>query len=571
MNNDVISLDIVLTPLEEELFTLLQSSINSKNKRTIARVAGGWVRDKLLGKQSHDIDIALDDQNGEEFAAGVNDYLLSLGQETRTIAIIQANPDQSKHLQTATLRVLGLDIDCVNLRSETYADDSRIPEIRCGTPYEDATRRDFTINSLFYNISTREIEDLTGLGINDLRNGLIRTPLSPFITFKDDPLRILRAIRFASRYSFQLDNEIEIAARDPNIKELFLNKVSRDRILKEVEGMMTHSTSRPAISLMLMNRLNIFDAVFLLPTVGTIIDDNIDDNTNSNSNNNNDNNNSNDDNSDSSMNIEYNIHEKIFSKWPQISILTISWINVVLAIKNKIINNTLLYDLNSLLLTNDDLTTPINDNRYYARVIYWAAAVLGLKNYKWADKKKPISLPLALLREELRMDNDTLKNVQILIENVHIASNNTNHIIDRLTGGLFVRSCKHLWKDTILLAAASELSEISLRNISSNNIGGYRMHAYDGPIVENIILTNIEIDIIKKYMKLEDDIELAGLSDAYLMKPLLDGKELMDTVGIKSGPLVGKVIDAQVRWQLNHPLGTKNECISYLCEFASSL
>jgi len=562
MNNDIISLHIVLTPLEEELFTLLQSSINSKNKRTIARVAGGWVRDKLLGKQSHDIDIALDDQNGEEFAAGVNDYLLSLGQETRTIAIIQANPDQSKHLQTATLRVLGLDIDCVNLRSETYADDSRIPEIRCGTPYEDATRRDFTINSLFYNISTREIEDLTGLGINDIRSGLIRTPLSPFITFKDDPLRILRAIRFASRYSFQLDNEIEIAARDPNIKELFLNKVSRDRILKEVEGMMTHSTSRPAISLMLMNRLNIFDAVFLLPTFGTIIDDNI----------NNNNNNDDDNNDSSSMNIEYNIHEKIFSKWPQISILTISWVNVILAIKNKIITNTLLYDINGcLLLTNDDLTTPINDNRYYPRVIYWAAAVLGLKNYKWSDKKKPISLPLALLREELRMDNDTLKNVQILIENVHIASDNTNHIIDRLTGGLFVRSCKHLWKDTILLAAASEISEISFRNISSNNIGGYRIHAYDGPIVENVILTNIEIDIIKKYMKLEDDIELAGLSDAYLMKPLLDGKELMDTVGIKSGPLVGKVIDAQVRWQLNNPLGTKSECISYLCEFASSL
>ena len=561
VNNNIMGLTITLTSLEEELFALLQASINAKHRRTVARVAGGWVRDKLLGKQSHDIDIALDDQNGEEFAASVNEYLLSLGQETRTIAIIQANPDQSKHLQTATLRVLGLDIDCVNLRSETYADDSRIPEIRCGTPYEDATRRDFTINSLFYNIATREIEDLTGNGVIDLRIGLIRTPLPPLITFKDDPLRILRAIRFASRYSFQLDNAIEIAARDPNIKELLLHKVSRDRILKEVEGMMTHSTSRPALSLILMSRLNIFDAVFLLPTNGTIIDD---DNDNDNNNNSND---------DGSMNIEVNIHEKISMKWPLISIITITWVNVLLAIKNKMLDTIILNDTNSLLITIDELTTPINDNDIYcARIMYWTAAVLGLKDYKWADKKRPISLSLALLREELKMDNETLKNVQIMIENVHIANDSTSKIVDRLTGGLFVRSCKNLWKGTILLAAAAELSEISFNNILSNsNIAGYRIHSYDGPIVENVLITEIEMNIIKKYIKLENDIELAGLGDAYMLKPFLDGKELMDIVGIKSGPLVGKVIDAQIKWQLNYPLGNKDDCINYLREFASTL
>lgn len=547
---------IELSSIEEELFTLLQASINFKGKQTIARVAGGWVRDKLLGKQSHDIDIALDDQNGEEFAAGVNEYLQANGHETRTVAIIQANPDQSKHLQTATLRVLGLDIDCVNLRSEKYADDSRIPEICCGTPYEDATRRDFTINSMFYNIATREIEDLTGNGINDLRLGLIRTPLPPLITFKDDPLRVLRAIRFSSRYSFQLHNEIEMAARDPFIKELFLTKLSRDRILKEVEGM----TTRPAISIMLMFRLKIFDSVFLLPTYGTILDDD-DDNYNNND-----------------MNVGNNrIIEKIYLKWPNISIITVAWLNALIAIKSKNFDISKFDELNSILITDVELTTPIHANDpYYARTMYWTAAILELKDYKWYDKKKPISLSLALLREELRMDNETLRCVQMLIENTHLATEYSNTILfDRVNCGLFVRSCKHLWKGAILLAAATEISEkfLSINNTinNSSNIAGYKINSYDGPLLENFIVTKFEIDIIKKYVKLENDIELAGLSDAYMMKPLLDGKELIEVTGIKAGPLIGKVVDEQLKWQLNFPLGTKDECTHYLREFSSSL
>eukprot|EP00981_Chlorochromonas_danica_P003315 scaffold644_cov168-Ochromonas_danica.AAC.7 len=131
---------ISLTTEEEKLFGLLLGCLSHFKKTTTLRVAGGWVRDKLLGKESHDIDIALDDLSGLDFANLVNEYLLIHGLETHTIAVIQANPDQSKHLETANLRVLGFDIDCVNLRAESYA-DSRIPEIRIGTAEEDALRR----------------------------------------------------------------------------------------------------------------------------------------------------------------------------------------------------------------------------------------------------------------------------------------------------------------------------------------------------------------------------------------------------------------------------------------------
>jgi tRNA nucleotidyltransferase (CCA-adding enzyme) len=75
-----------------------------------------------------------------------------------------------------------------------------VPDVKIGTPLEDALRRDLTINSLFYNINKKEVEDFTGKGIEDLKHGIIRTPLDPLQTFLDDPLRILRTIRFATRF-----------------------------------------------------------------------------------------------------------------------------------------------------------------------------------------------------------------------------------------------------------------------------------------------------------------------------------------------------------------------------------
>ncbi|KAK9804964.1 hypothetical protein WJX73_004680 [Symbiochloris irregularis] len=183
---------------------------------TELRCAGGWVRDKLLGKESHDIDIALNNMMGEDFAAHVNEHLTSRSEDLGKIAVFKRNPEQSKHLQTARMKVGSLELDLVNLRSETYT-DSRIPTQAFGTPEEDALRRDFTINSLFYNITTNEVEDWTGRGQEDLQSGLIRTPLPASETFMDDPLRVLRAVRFAARFGFTLDEELQAAAASPQL------------------------------------------------------------------------------------------------------------------------------------------------------------------------------------------------------------------------------------------------------------------------------------------------------------------------------------------------------------------
>lgn len=96
--------------------------------KTTLRVAGGWVRDKIMGKESSDIDIALDDMFGEDFAEKLSDKLYQ-GSDKKKFGVIKANSEKSKHLETATIKVHGVMIDLVNLRSEEYTDDSRVPTI----------------------------------------------------------------------------------------------------------------------------------------------------------------------------------------------------------------------------------------------------------------------------------------------------------------------------------------------------------------------------------------------------------------------------------------------------------
>lgn len=124
--------------------------------------------------------------------------------------IIKKDAEHSKHLETAAIKVHDKFIDLVNLRAEEYTEGSNIPvNTWMGTPLEDAEWWDLTINAMFYNIQEGKLEDYTGKGFEDLKEGIARTPLEPYKTFKDDPLRILRTIRFASRFDLKVAPEIE--------------------------------------------------------------------------------------------------------------------------------------------------------------------------------------------------------------------------------------------------------------------------------------------------------------------------------------------------------------------------
>ncbi|KAI3726299.1 hypothetical protein L1987_66096 [Smallanthus sonchifolius] len=233
----VVKESIDLTDKEKRIFDRLLEVLHHFKLETKLRVAGGWVCDKLLGKECYDIDIALDDMLGRDFCEKVNEYLTSTGEEAQGVGVIQSNPDQSKHLETARMRLFDVWIDFVNLRSEDYAENSRIPTMQFGSAEQDAYRRDLTINSLFYNINTSSVEDFTGRGLNDLKSGKIVTPLPPKETFLDDPLRVLRAIRFSARFEFEMVEELKVAAADNDVKSAIADKISRERISHEIDLM----------------------------------------------------------------------------------------------------------------------------------------------------------------------------------------------------------------------------------------------------------------------------------------------------------------------------------------------
>ncbi|KAK6515342.1 CCA tRNA nucleotidyltransferase, mitochondrial [Arthrobotrys conoides] len=267
---------ITLTPDEEKVRTLLvdvATSIDSKNPTTtptVLRITGGWVRDKLLNGKSHDIDIGINNMTGFEFASHLNEFLTENIEKynipAKSIHKIESNPEKSKHLETATTKILGLDIDFVNLRSESYSEESRIPKMEFGTPQEDALRRDACINALFYNLMTQQVEDFTERGLSDLKDRILRTPLPPLQTFKDDPLRVLRLIRFASRLSFTIDPKAAEAMQLDEIKSALKQKISRERVGVEVEKMLYGE--RPYEALDLIEKLGLGDAILEVPELG---------------------------------------------------------------------------------------------------------------------------------------------------------------------------------------------------------------------------------------------------------------------------------------------------------------
>ncbi|GAA6024828.1 hypothetical protein JCM11491_005667 [Sporobolomyces phaffii] len=245
------------------------------------RIAGGWVRDKLLGKESDDIDISTspDPITGLKFATLFEKYLEAHDQShlMGKLTKIEAKPEQSKHLETATARVCDLSVDWVQQRGqEVYSPGSRIPTVAFGSPIEDAERRDLTINALFYNLRTQQIEDQTGRGLSDL--GLqppnpkrIRTPLEPFQTFKDDPLRIVRAVRFAARFGreFELDDEMVRAIEREEIRQALLDpkKISRERVGAELDKMLLGRD--PDYAFELIERLHLHPLIFLYDHAAT--------------------------------------------------------------------------------------------------------------------------------------------------------------------------------------------------------------------------------------------------------------------------------------------------------------
>ena len=197
-------------------------------------IVGGAVRDALLGMEVKDLDIVVEEKGGGIMVAN----LLAAREKCY---VIGSNPVIYETYGTAKVRLFkdpelkDFDIEFVQTRKEQYHKESRNPDTCYGTIEEDAKRRDLTINSLYYNITDGKIYDYNQ-GIDDLVNQVIRTPSEPDIIFNDDPLRILRVIRFSCRYGWGINKETWLGM----IKNAHrISIVSQERITDEISKIIT--------------------------------------------------------------------------------------------------------------------------------------------------------------------------------------------------------------------------------------------------------------------------------------------------------------------------------------------
>ncbi|XP_021847913.2 tRNA nucleotidyltransferase cca2 [Spinacia oleracea] len=497
---------ILLTEKETLIFKRLKDVLHHFNLNTQLRVAGGWVRDKLLGKDCYDIDVAIDNMLGREFCEKINEYLIKTGEDVQGIGVIQCNPDQSKHLETARMRLLDLWVDFVNLRAEDYCENSRIPTMRFGTPEEDAYRRDLTINSLFYNINTDTVEDFTGRGITDLKLGKIVTPLPPKETFLDDPLRVLRAIRFGGRFCFVLDEGLKEAAASDEVRDAIKEKISRERIGHEVDLMV--GGNQPIKAVTYICDLQLFWIVFNLPS-----------------------------------NVEPSPPEACD--------------RLCLALMDS--TSKLIQSLEALTL---------NDEQ--RRLCLYAALFLPLRSMVYRDnKKKKIPVVDFIFRNSLKLkakDAETVISVHRATEkfiplvscitsekDVQHAEAHCGKILTdvpetsklRILLGLLLREIKEFWPVALLVSTL----------------------LYPNGVLCESSAEDLKLEKSEELFKLVKDVIVKlDLENIWEAKPLVNGKDIMSILNLKAGPNVKEWQQKVIEWQLAYPTGTADECQEWLRE-----
>lgn len=211
-----------------------------------AYVIGGWVRDLLLGKECKDIDFVF-------VGSGVE------AAERSAEKLGASDVHIFKRYGTAMIRYKDLELEFVGARKESYSSDSRKPAVEDGTLQDDLNRRDLTINALAICLNQEaygEWIDPFG-GIEDLRNGIIRTPLDTHRTFSDDPLRMMRAIRFATQFRFKIEEGTLQGIQDEQER---IEIVSMERIIDELNKIVR--SGKPSLGFKLLQRTGLLKRFF---------------------------------------------------------------------------------------------------------------------------------------------------------------------------------------------------------------------------------------------------------------------------------------------------------------------
>ncbi len=221
----------------------------AENRGVRAFVIGGYVRDCFLGRQSKDIDIVVEG-SGIELAEAVGEA-------------VHSKVSVFRNFGTAMLKYKGIEVEFVGARKESYRRDSRKPIVENGTLEDDQRRRDFTINAMAFSLQKEDFGALVDPfgGIRDLADGIIRTPLDPDTTYSDDPLRMIRAIRFAAKLS-EKDRVFRIVPE--SLESIRKNRhrleiLSRERIAEELDKILV--CERPSMGFRLLDETGLLELI----------------------------------------------------------------------------------------------------------------------------------------------------------------------------------------------------------------------------------------------------------------------------------------------------------------------
>lgn len=231
--------------LNNPIFKIIAQASQELNLESY--VIGGFVRDYLLQRDfKKDIDIVAIG-SGIDLALKVSELLPN-----------KPKVQVFKNYGTAMLRYKEIDIEFVGARKESYFEDSRNPLVENGTLEDDQNRRDFTINALAFSLNPSDFGTLIDPfnGLNDLENKILKTPLSPDITYSDDPLRMLRAVRFATQLNFTIETA-SLEAISRNAERIKI--ISGERIVDELNKIL--STKKPSIGFLLLYKTGLLDII----------------------------------------------------------------------------------------------------------------------------------------------------------------------------------------------------------------------------------------------------------------------------------------------------------------------
>ena len=227
-----------------KLFKII-SKVAQENNQTVY-IVGGYVRDLLMQRKAPtDIDFVTE-QSGIELAKAVGKELGDL-----KVSVF-------KTYGTAMIKYQDLDLEFVGARKESYSEDSRKPAVETGTLEDDQKRRDFTVNALAISLNAENFGELIDPfnGREDMQNKILRTPLEPAQTYSDDPLRMMRAIRFASVLHFEIEkNSLEAIKQEAERIKI----VSMERIMVEFNKIML--SEKPSVGLKLMEETTLLEKI----------------------------------------------------------------------------------------------------------------------------------------------------------------------------------------------------------------------------------------------------------------------------------------------------------------------